>query len=120
MKGYGAGRSPGDTIKLDSYEPNNLGYTYRTKQNGLAVFSEIYYPKGWNAYVDGKLTRHFRVDYVLRAMVLPAGEHKVVFKFEPQVYFLGEKISLVSSLILIALVIVFGFVEIRKVMQSRV
>lgn len=120
LKGYIPGRSPGDTIKLDSYEPNDLVYSYKTNQNGLAVFSEIYYPKGWNAYVDGKLTGHFRVNYVLRAMVLPAGEHKVIFKFEPKVYFLGEKISFISSLILIALVVLFGFAEIRKAMKARV
>jgi hypothetical protein len=120
LKGYVPGRSPGDTIKLDSYEPNDLSYTYRTKQNGLAVFSEIYYPKGWNAYVDGKLAGHFRVNYVLRAMVLPAGEHQVIFKFEPKVYFLGEKISLISSLVLIALIVLIGFFEIRKAMKARV
>lgn len=120
LKEYVPGRSPGDTIKLDSYEPNDLAYTYRTKQNGLAVFSEIYYPKGWNAYVDGKLAGHFRVNYVLRAMVLPAGEHKVIFKFEPNVYFIGEKISLISSLILIALIVLLGFFEIRKAMNARV
>jgi len=120
LKGYVPGRSPGDTIYLDSYEPNDLAYTYHTKQNGLAVFSEIYYPKGWNAYVDGKLTDHFRVNYVLRAMILPAGDHKVVFKFEPKVYFVGEKISLASSLVLIALIVLLGFFEIRKTIKARV
>lgn len=120
LKGYIPGRSPGDTIKLDSYEPNNLEYTYHTKQNGLAVFSEIYYPKGWNAYLDGKLAGHFRANYVLRAMVLPAGDHKVIFKFEPNVYYIGEKISFISSLILIAVIVLFGFAEIRKAMKARV
>ena len=105
---------------MDSYEPNDLVYSFRTRQPGLAVFSEIYYPKGWNAYVDGKLTDHFRVNYVLRAMVLPAGEHKVEFKFEPAVYFVGEKISFISSLLLITLVVVLGFFGIRKTMKAGV
>ena len=91
LKGYSPGRSPGDTIRLESYEPNDLLYGYKTKQIGFAVFSEIYYPKGWNAYVDGKMTPHFRVNYILRAMILPAGEHKVEFKFEPKVYFVRRE-----------------------------
>jgi hypothetical protein len=119
LKGYVPGRSPGDTIFMNSYAPNDLVYTYRTKQNGFAVFSEIYYPKGWNAYLDGKLTDHFRVNYVLRAMILPAGEHKVEFKFEPAVYFVGEKISFVSSLFLIALIVLAGLFEIRKATKAK-
>jgi hypothetical protein len=120
LKGYTPARSPGDTIRLDSYKPNDLVYSYKTRQNGLAVFSEIYYPKGWDAYVDGKPAGHFGVNYVLRAMVLPAGEHKVEFKFEPRVYFLGEKISLISSMILIVLIVLVGFIEIRKAMRPVV
>jgi len=85
----------------------------------MAVFSEIYYPKGWNAYLDGKLTPHFRADYVLRAMVLPAGNHKVVFKFEPEVYALGEKISLISSLILILLILVLASAECWKAWKKQ-
>ena len=98
-------------IRLTAYEPNDLKYKSGIKNPGLAVFSEIYYPKGWNAYIDGKLTPHFRANYVLRAMVLPAGEHTIEFKFEPRAYYLGEKISMISSVVLILLVltgIVFG------------
>jgi len=94
-----------DYIRLTAYQPNDLKYKYKSKNSGLAVFSEIYYPKGWNAYVDGMLTPHFRANYVLRAMVLPAGEHAVEFKFEPRAYYLGEKVSLISSIVLILLVI---------------
>jgi len=106
-------------IRLDEYRPNRLDYTYRTAVNGLAVFSEIYYSDGWNAYLDGQLKPHFRANYVLRSMVLQAGEHKVVFKFEPKAYYTGEKISLASSLVLIVLLILAGFIEVRRTMRAK-
>ncbi|MEI6682730.1 MAG: YfhO family protein [Bacteroidota bacterium] len=108
-----------DIIKLDEYAPNRLAYHYHSANQGLAVFSEIYYPKGWNAYVDGKVVPHFRANYVLRAMVLPAGDHKLLFKFEPMVYVTGELISLVSSLVLIAFILVMAVLEFMKVRKSR-
>jgi len=86
------------TIKLDVYKPNYLKYTAETSGKALAVFSEIYYGKGWNAYIDDKKTDHFLVDYVLRAMEVPAGKHTIEFKFEPQVIQTGSTITLISSL----------------------
>lgn len=83
-------------IQLDIYKPNYLRYSSENAGNGLAVFSEVYYEKGWNAYVDGKLTEHFPVNYVLRAMVVPAGKHSIEFKFEPQVVKTGSRIALFS------------------------
>jgi hypothetical protein len=83
-------------IQLDSYKPNYLKYTSKNEGKGLAVFSEIYYKNGWNAYIDGKLTDHFPVNYVLRAMIIPAGKHKIEFKFEPQVVQAGSMITLFS------------------------
>jgi len=118
LKGFSPESDTSDVIRLESYAPNDLVYNYKSKNNGLAVFSEIYYPKGWNAYIDGKPTPHFQTDYVLRAMILPAGEHKVEFKFEPKVYRIGEKISLISSILLILVVIGLAAVEIRKSVVS--
>jgi hypothetical protein len=92
------------SIKLTDYKPNHLKYESTSTSDQLAVFSEIYYNDGWNAYVDGQLKPHFAADYVLRGMVVPAGKHQIEFKFEPQGYYVRDKISLVSSLIL------FGFV----------
>ncbi len=89
------------TINLLEYKPNYLKYKSDASSEQLAVFSEIYYPKGWNVKIDGKDANHFRADYILRAMVIPAGEHVIEFSFKPHSYYTGEKISLVSSLILL-------------------
>lgn len=118
LAGYMPGRDSSDFIRLDEYKPNHLVYSYQTKNNGLAVFSEIYYPEGWYATVDGNPVPHFRVNYVLRGMVLPAGSHKVEFRFHPGAYFTGEKISLISSVILLALLLLFAALEIRKAVRK--
>lgn len=88
-------------IALTSYAPNELKYQSNASAEQLAVFSDVYYDKGWNAYVDGKLTPHFRADFVLRAMRVPAGKHEIVFRFEPETYSTGEKLSLVGSFALL-------------------
>ncbi len=119
LKSFVPGKDSSAFIALDKYAANELVYHYKTRNNGLAVFSEIYYPKGWNAYIDDQVAPHFRADYVLRAMVLPAGEHKVRFKFEPKVFFVGEKISLISSVILIVLVLVMATLEILKARKTQ-
>ena len=94
-------------ISLKSYSPNQLVYSYSGKGNEIAVFSEIYYPQGWNAYIGDKLVPHFQADYLLRAMVLQEGNYDITFKFEPLSYKLGKQISMVSSLLLL---IFIGFV----------
>ena len=86
------------------YKPNNLVYETDATEKGFAVFSEIYYPKGWNAYIDGNLTPHTCVNYILRGMEIPAGKHKVEFKFEPQVYKIGNGIALIGSILLLVVV----------------
>jgi len=88
-------------IKLESYHPDHLVYNYSAPRDVIAVFSEIYYDKGWNMYVDNIKKPYFRADYVLRAAQLEAGNHKVEFKFEPVSYYMGEKISLAGSLLLL-------------------
>lgn len=97
------------TINLDNYEPNHLTYTSTTNSDALAVFSEMYYKNGWNAYIDGKKSSYFKVNYTLRAMQVPAGEHKIEFKFEPEVVKKGSKIALASN-ILLALIVIGGIV----------
>ena len=92
-------------IKMTQYSPNGIQYEYQSANEQLAVFSEMYYQPGWNAYVDGKLSPHFRANFVLRAMRLPAGKHKIEFKFEPKAFYVGEKISLFSMLLFFAMVL---------------
>ncbi|HCY43721.1 MAG TPA: hypothetical protein DHV48_20700 [Prolixibacteraceae bacterium] len=114
LDGFKSGSGEGE-IKLTEYKPNYL--KYEASVNGgsqLAVFSEIYYPKGWKSFIDGKETNHIQANFVLRAMVVPAGKHQIEFKFEPVSYYTGNKISLGSSILLLLaiagyLVYVFKF-----------
>lgn len=91
-------------ITFEEYRPNYLKYSYTASAPRLAVFSEIYFANGWNAYLDGELHPHFRANYVLRAMTLPEGDHTVEFRFEPKVYATGEKYSLAGSILMVLFV----------------
>ena len=107
-------------IKLKEYTPNKVSYFYNANTSQVAVFSEIYYDgnKGWNSYLDGKLVLHFRADYVLRAMALPAGSHQIEFKFEPKSVVLGNKIAYAGSFLLFAFVLsTLGFAGYRKLKE---
>ena len=90
-------------IELVSHSPSHLVYEASTNSSQLAIFSEVYYPKGWNAYINNEPAEYFRANYVLRAMHIPKGTHKIEFKFEPQVVATGRKISLASSIFFILL-----------------
>src|SRR5664280_888995 len=92
-----------EKIELTSYQPDELLYKSHATEEKLAVFSEIYYPAGWKCYIDGKESLYFRTDWVLRGMIVPAGDHEIKFTFKPVSYYVGNKISLASSLLLILL-----------------
>ena len=87
-------------VALTDYKPNHLTYRSTNPNAGILVFSEMYYENGWNAYIDGQPKDHFRVNYVLRALNVPGGDHTIEFKFEPQVIKKGSQITLASSIIL--------------------
>lgn len=109
-------------IKLTKYTPNAITYESSCSSEQLAVFSEIYYDKGWDAFVDDKPVSHFRVNYVLRAMKVPSGKHKIDFRFEPKSYYTGETVSLASSLVLIFTfigVIFFSFFRKNKKINNE-
>ncbi len=113
IDGKNVGVAQNGGIFLTSYHPDLLKYEYTSDKNVVAVFSEIWYPKGWKMYVDGEEKPYFRANYVLRAAVLPGGNHKVEWRFEPQSYFLGEYISLIGS-ILLTLILGFAIYQARS------
>ena len=92
---------PGGTIEMTSYTPNEVRYRYSTPQDRVAVFSEVFYPNGWTATVDGQPLNIFRADWTLRGALLPAGDHEVVMRFAPQSYKTGATVSLIASLLLL-------------------
>jgi hypothetical protein len=100
-------------IAVETHKPNYIKYRTSNPNPGFAVFSEIYYPQGWNAFIDGKKVPHFRADYTLRALLIPAGQHTVEFKFEPEIVKTGGTISLISS-ILILLAVLAAFIYSRR------
>lgn len=113
------GKDSLSTIELVKYSPSELKYQSDNKAAGLAVFSEIHYPHGWNAYVDGKLVPHYRVNYVLRALEVPAGKHSIDFKFEPTIVSTGIAVSLTSTLILVFLIIVALYFEFKRKREEK-
>ncbi len=111
-------------IDLVEYRPNYLKYEYNASDETLAVFSEIYYDKGWQAYLDGEQVDHFRADYILRAMVLPEGEHTVEFRFLSERFYAVNGITMACSIaILIALlaaIIVYATGRCREIPGTQV
>jgi hypothetical protein len=102
------------TIDLKSFKPNYLEYDSKNSYDGFAVFSENYYSNGWTAFIDGEEAIHYRVNYLLRGLPVPAGNHKIEFKFEPQIVDRGSKLSLASS-VLLGLMLIGGlFYEFKK------
>ncbi len=94
-----------DRIAMTYYSPNELHYHYKASADRPVIFSEIYYPKGWHASVDGKDLPLFRADWIFRGAVLPAGEHDIVMRFDPKVYPVSENVSKASSIALLLLVV---------------
>jgi hypothetical protein len=92
------------SIVLTEYRPERLTYRTSTRTEQIAVFSEIYFADGWNAFIDGQPAPHFRADWILRAMYVPAGEHTVEFRFEPDTYLTFTKIASWSSILLLLIV----------------
>ena len=102
-----------EKVELVSYQPDELIYKYSAREEKLVVFSEIYYPAGWKCYIDGKESRYFRTDWVLRGMVVPSGDHEIKFAFKPASYYIGNRISLASSVLLILLFAGYFFTKFK-------
>jgi hypothetical protein len=101
IKDYKAELSPNESIELVDYRANRLTYRYNLDNEKLAVFSEIHYPMGWIAMIDGQEIEHIRVNYVLRGALLPKGNHEVVFEYRPKMYQAGYTIDLISSVLIL-------------------
>ena len=97
----GIGKDSTAQILLMAYNPSNMQYKSVSKAKQLAVFSEIYYPAGWNCYIDGKATETLRANYILRGVVVPAGSHKIEWKFEPVSVSRGNNLAMLGSSILL-------------------
>jgi len=106
------------SIELVHYQPNKLIYSYSADSEQLAIFSEIFYPDDWESYINGEPVSHFRANYVLRAMVLPAGENEIVFQFKPRSYYQGERIAFAFSALIVLLII--GYVGKHLYYKHRV
>lgn len=108
------------TLQVVSYKPNYIKYTSHNPNKGLAVFSEIYYPKGWIATIDGKEVPIIRTNYTLRAIEVPAGNHTIEFKFDPQVIKTGSTIALGSSIFMLLFLLGGVFYENKKKSGTKV
>jgi hypothetical protein len=105
---------PNATIKLVKYFPDHLVYETGSTTNQVAIFSEIYYNKGWKMLIDGVEQPYYRADYLLRAATIPLGNHKVEFVFHPASYYTGEGISMAGSVLLVLALGGAAFMETRK------
>ena len=101
------------SITLTAYEPNDLKYEVNSSKGGTFVFSEIYYP-GWQAYIDGEKVEHGRANYILRAMNVPAGQHVVEFKFDPDTLHATETIAYIAFALLAIAAVVIVILEVKK------
>ena len=119
LKGFTPALDSTATITLESYRPNRLTYRTDAQRDQLAVFSEIYYQPGWNVTIDGQPATHFRADWILRSMIIPAGKHEVVFEFMPQGYVTAAYVSSFSSLAILLLLIVAIFFSVRKQFRRK-
>lgn len=107
--------NPGNgTLQLQSYEPGRLEYHAEVLQSGLAVFSEIYYPEGWKAFINGDESEILRVNYLLRGLVLPEGNSHVVFEFSPKGYFTTSMVMTIFQYIVVILIGAGVFITFKK------
>ncbi len=105
---------PGDFVTLTDYTPNKLEYNYVSTLGGVVVFSEVYFPWGWKAVIDGQETPLGRVDYLLRALRVPAGEHSIIMTFAPESVSRSEGVAY-ACVTLIYMLLIFGaFVQLRR------
>jgi uncharacterized membrane protein YfhO len=111
---FGEVKAGSGQITHTYYAPNELKYQAEMSAEGLVVFSEIYYPVGWTATIDGKETDILRTDYLLRGLIVPAGTHEIVFKFEPKSYTATKTPMIIFQYLIVLSLIAGVFVTIKK------
>ena len=120
VKDFKTGHDSTAQIKLTKYAPDYVEYDYEAKENGMVVFSEIYYPYGWKAYIDGKPADHFRANYTLRAMNVPAGKGHIRFEFRPDTVEKWGKVSVACSYAIYLIILgIAGFGIYRMVRRRK-
>lgn len=107
------------SVRLVHYQPNNLKYKTSNSNDGFVVFSEIFYPYGWEAYIDGELTNINRVNYLLRGINVPKGKHDIELKFNPKVVYRGQIISLWAFIVFLLLIVSGLALKIKEVRKSE-
>lgn len=117
----GLNPSKNGTIKLTNYQPNHLTYQSNTTSDQLALFSEVWYGpnKGWQAYIDGNPVDHIRANYILRALKVPRGDHKIEFIFAPKTYSIGKIITLICSLAIVLSFLWFAYNALMKYLKKE-
>ena len=107
------------TVTLTAYTPKSLDYKVKSSRDGTVVFSEIYYPYGWKATLDGKKADYYRADYVLRAMNVPAGEHTVNFTFDPDSVHKGNTLSVICIVLMYLSVVLVAVMAVLKTLRKE-
>jgi hypothetical protein len=113
------GTAPDAQIELTAYSPKSIDYSVKTSQPGTVVFSEIYYPYGWKATIDGQKADYFRADYLLRAMNVPAGEHTINFTFDPDSVRLGNILSVIFIILIYLATVLAAAFGIWKAVRKK-
>ena len=101
------------TISMTDYKVNHISYQFNSIEEKLVVFSEVFYDKGWKAYLDGNEVKHIRVNYILRCLKVPAGDHKIEFKYDLPIYHTASFVSFSGSFIIILLLFGLLFLKIK-------
>ena len=100
VKDMHPGTDPDSYIELVAHTPDSRDYVSSSAKDAVAVFSEIYYPHGWKASIDGREAEHFRVNYILRAMNIPAGVHQIHFVFDPDSVRKGDTSAVIMCVLM--------------------
>jgi len=106
------------SIRQTKFDNDSITYQSDAPSPQVAIFSEIYYPGGWNAFIDGKPVEHFKADYVLRGLAVPAGKHTIEFKFEPRSYAIGYSLSKYFGYLVLLTLAAAIFIEIMKMRKQ--